>query len=61
MFHIIKLFFFSPYNLVLVMLYRPHDRVPLKDMKDDWHLCLDNKVGFKVRSYVPSMISPHQF
>ncbi|KAL2476321.1 Aconitate hydratase 2 [Abeliophyllum distichum] len=26
---------------------RPHDRVPLKDMKDDWHSCLDNKVGFK--------------
>ncbi|KAL9236301.1 hypothetical protein vseg_010988 [Gypsophila vaccaria] len=26
---------------------RPHDRVPLKDMKADWHGCLDNKVGFK--------------
>uniref|UniRef100_A0A7N0TIU7 Aconitate hydratase n=1 Tax=Kalanchoe fedtschenkoi TaxID=63787 RepID=A0A7N0TIU7_KALFE len=26
---------------------RPHDRVPLREMKDDWHLCLDNKVGFK--------------
>ncbi|KAG6393747.1 hypothetical protein SASPL_144316 [Salvia splendens] len=26
---------------------RPHDRVPLKDMKSDWHSCLDNKVGFK--------------
>ncbi|KAK7320370.1 hypothetical protein VNO77_29786 [Canavalia gladiata] len=26
---------------------RPHDRVPLKDMKADWHECLDNKVGFK--------------
>ncbi|OVA15961.1 Aconitase A/isopropylmalate dehydratase small subunit [Macleaya cordata] len=26
---------------------RPHDRVPLKDMKLDWHACLDNKVGFK--------------
>ncbi|XP_021822858.1 aconitate hydratase, cytoplasmic [Prunus avium] len=26
---------------------RPHDRVPLKDMKVDWHACLDNKVGFK--------------
>ncbi|KAL7186555.1 hypothetical protein ACSBR2_028314 [Camellia fascicularis] len=26
---------------------RPHDRVPLKDMKADWHLCLDSKVGFK--------------
>ncbi|XP_047336352.1 aconitate hydratase, cytoplasmic-like [Impatiens glandulifera] len=26
---------------------RPHDRVPLKDMKVDWHSCLENKVGFK--------------
>ncbi|XP_051126120.1 aconitate hydratase, cytoplasmic [Andrographis paniculata] len=26
---------------------RPHDRVPLKEMKSDWHSCLDNKVGFK--------------
>ncbi|KAL3508482.1 hypothetical protein ACH5RR_027883 [Cinchona calisaya] len=26
---------------------RPHDRVPIKDMKDDWHSCLDNKIGFK--------------
>ncbi|KAF7831295.1 aconitate hydratase, cytoplasmic [Senna tora] len=26
---------------------RPHDRVPLKYMKVDWHACLDNKVGFK--------------
>ncbi|GAA0164682.1 RNA metabolism protein [Lithospermum erythrorhizon] len=26
---------------------RPHDRVPLKDMKNDWHSCLDSKVGFK--------------
>ncbi|KAK7848224.1 aconitate hydratase [Quercus suber] len=26
---------------------RPHDRVPLKEMKSDWHACLDNKVGFK--------------
>ncbi|KAI5674797.1 hypothetical protein M9H77_15161 [Catharanthus roseus] len=26
---------------------RPHDRVPLKEMKTDWHACLDNKVGFK--------------
>ncbi|WOL09715.1 aconitate hydratase, cytoplasmic-like [Canna indica] len=26
---------------------RPHDRVPLKEMKADWHSCLDNKVGFK--------------
>ncbi|KAJ8527853.1 hypothetical protein K7X08_015304 [Anisodus acutangulus] len=26
---------------------QPHDRVPLKEMKLDWHSCLDNKVGFK--------------
>ncbi|XP_028760329.1 aconitate hydratase, cytoplasmic-like [Neltuma alba] len=26
---------------------RPHDRVPLKDMKADWLACLDNKLGFK--------------
>ncbi|KAL1345707.1 hypothetical protein HN51_019426 [Arachis hypogaea] len=26
---------------------RPHDRVPLKEMKSDWRACLDNKVGFK--------------
>ncbi|CAA3020624.1 aconitate hydratase, cytoplasmic [Olea europaea subsp. europaea] len=26
---------------------RPHDRVPLREMKVDWHSCLDNKVGFK--------------
>ncbi|KAJ9672134.1 hypothetical protein PVL29_025680 [Vitis rotundifolia] len=26
---------------------RPHDRVPLKEMKADWKACLDNKVGFK--------------
>ena len=28
--------------------FRPHDRVALKEMKADWHSCLDNKVGFKV-------------
>ncbi|KAI5057521.1 hypothetical protein GOP47_0027536 [Adiantum capillus-veneris] len=26
---------------------RPHDRVSLKNMKEDWQACLDNKVGFK--------------
>ncbi|PWA39761.1 aconitate hydratase 1 [Artemisia annua] len=26
---------------------RPHDQVLLKNMKADWHACLDNKVGFK--------------
>ncbi|CAH1251385.1 ACO1 [Branchiostoma lanceolatum] len=26
---------------------RPHDRVPVSDMKDDFQQCLDNKVSFK--------------
>ncbi|KAL3635483.1 Acyl CoA oxidase [Castilleja foliolosa] len=26
---------------------RPHDRVALREMKADWHSCLDSKVGFK--------------
>ncbi|CAN1843652.1 Aconitate hydratase 3, mitochondrial [Linum perenne] len=26
---------------------RPHDRVALREMKSDWHSCLDSKVGFK--------------
>ena len=26
---------------------RPHDKVPLKEMKKDFHSCLTNKVGFK--------------
>ncbi|XP_052487796.1 vesicle-associated protein 4-2-like isoform X3 [Gossypium raimondii] len=26
---------------------RSHDRVPLQEMKADWHACLDNRVGFK--------------
>ncbi|KNA06863.1 hypothetical protein SOVF_177160 [Spinacia oleracea] len=26
---------------------RPHDCVPLKEMKADWNACLNNKVGFK--------------
>lgn len=26
---------------------RPHDRVSVKEMKADWHACLDNKIGFK--------------
>jgi len=26
---------------------RPHDRVTLKDMKNDWNNCLTNKIGFK--------------
>ncbi|WOL10402.1 aconitate hydratase, cytoplasmic [Canna indica] len=26
---------------------RPHDRIPVKEMKIDWHSCLDKQVGFK--------------
>ncbi|KAG5245971.1 aconitate hydratase family protein [Salix suchowensis] len=26
---------------------RPHDQVTLREMKADWHACLDNRVGFK--------------
>ena len=26
---------------------RPHDRVPLKNMKEDWNKCLRSPVGFK--------------
>ncbi|GBG67648.1 hypothetical protein CBR_g776 [Chara braunii] len=26
---------------------RPHDRVPLREMKKDWQACLNNPVGFK--------------
>ena len=26
---------------------RPHDRVPVVEMKEDFQKCLDNKVGFK--------------
>lgn len=33
---------------------RPHDRVSLKEMKADWHACLDSRVGFKVRSKQPT-------
>lgn len=36
-------------SLLYFLFNRPHDRVPLKDMKADWHACLDNPVGFKVR------------
>lgn len=32
----------------LFFVNRPHDRVSLKEMKADWHACLDNQVGFKV-------------
>ena len=41
----------------------PHDRVPLKEMKADWHSCLNNKVGFKVSStsilQTSAISSPH--
>uniref|UniRef100_A0A453Q3R3 aconitate hydratase n=1 Tax=Aegilops tauschii subsp. strangulata TaxID=200361 RepID=A0A453Q3R3_AEGTS len=37
---------------------RPHDRVTLKDMKSDWHACLDNKVGFKVKPWVKTSLAP---
>lgn len=37
-------------TFILYAQYRPHDRVPLKEMKADWHSCLDNRVGFKVRT-----------
>ncbi|XAR73729.1 Aconitate hydratase, partial [Bertholletia excelsa] len=43
---------------------RPHDRVPLKEMKADWHACLNNKVGFKLLQNLSSrkMISDnHKF
>ncbi|RWW81811.1 hypothetical protein BHE74_00009762 [Ensete ventricosum] len=35
---------------------RPHDRVPLREMKADWHSCLDSKVGFKVRTKARSAV-----
>ncbi|GJV28694.1 ribonuclease H-like domain-containing protein [Tanacetum coccineum] len=41
---------------------RPHDRVPIKEMKTDWHACLDNKVGFKVVNVIGddiNFIKPH--
>ncbi|KAK1325807.1 hypothetical protein QJS10_CPA01g00345 [Acorus calamus] len=37
---------------------RPHDRVTLKDMKADWHSCLDNKVGFKVKPWIKTSLAP---
>ena len=27
---------------------RPHDKVPVSDMKADFSSCLNNKIGFKV-------------
>lgn len=38
------------------VLDRPHDRVSVKEMKADWHSCLDNKVGFKVFFFNPPSI-----
>ncbi|XP_037405307.1 aconitate hydratase, cytoplasmic-like isoform X5 [Triticum dicoccoides] len=37
---------------------RPHDRVPLKEMKSDWHTCLGNEVGFKVKPWVKTSLAP---
>ncbi|KAK6157275.1 hypothetical protein DH2020_011523 [Rehmannia glutinosa] len=37
---------------------RPHDRVPLKEMKADWHSCLDSKVGFKVKQWIKTSLAP---
>uniref|UniRef100_A0A453EPK3 aconitate hydratase n=1 Tax=Aegilops tauschii subsp. strangulata TaxID=200361 RepID=A0A453EPK3_AEGTS len=37
---------------------RPHDRVPLKEMKSDWHACLGNEVGFKVKPWVKTSLAP---
>ncbi|RXH89972.1 hypothetical protein DVH24_032329 [Malus domestica] len=42
----------------------PHDRVTLKDMKSDWHACLDNKVGFKgfaIPKEVQNKVAKFQF
>uniref|UniRef100_A0A0E0IKP1 Uncharacterized protein n=1 Tax=Oryza nivara TaxID=4536 RepID=A0A0E0IKP1_ORYNI len=30
----------------------PHDRVPLKEMKSDWHACLDS--NFKLHKHIKS-------
>lgn len=30
---------------------RPHDRVTIREMKQDWQSCLDSPVGFKVRPW----------
>jgi len=35
---------------------RPHDRVPLKEMKADFNACLNNKVGFKGYAIAPEKI-----
>lgn len=48
-YHVLVLFLrFPGYVFLTVVLCRPHDRVPLREMKNDWHSCLDNPVGFKV-------------
>lgn len=36
------------YSMTHMLFGRPHDRVSLKEMKEEWHACLSNKVGFKV-------------
>jgi len=40
------------FDIINDIFCRPHDRVSLKEMKADWHACLDNKVGFKVSNTV---------
>jgi len=35
---------------------RPHDRVSISDMKADFAQCLSSKLGFKVRSIIPSVV-----
>ncbi|KAJ1389236.1 Aconitase/3-isopropylmalate dehydratase large subunit, alpha/beta/alpha domain [Sesbania bispinosa] len=39
---------------------RPHDRVPLKEMKADWHACLDNK-GFAIPKEVQGKVAKFDF
>ncbi|KAL0354141.1 UNVERIFIED_CONTAM: Aconitate hydratase, cytoplasmic [Sesamum angustifolium] len=39
---------------------RPHDRVPLKEMKADWHSCLDNK-GFAVPKEAQQKVASFSF
>jgi hypothetical protein len=43
---------------LLLFLVRPHDRVLVKEMKADWHSCLDNKIGFKVIFFNYMLLEP---
>ena len=42
--------FFVVYSLIhdLLLVNRPHEVVPLKEMKAHWHACLDYNRGFEV-------------